>query len=89
MAEGESDHGHSHPVPPMTYQAVGSSGSAPGVELRDLKSEASPGMLRRLAVAIGLLLAHSRMKSSSNRPLRVWVTGEHRGGIVAFGQQLQ
>jgi hypothetical protein len=31
MAEGESDGGHSHPVPSMTYQAVGSSGNAPVV----------------------------------------------------------
>jgi hypothetical protein len=57
MAEGESDSGHSHPVPPMTYKAVGSSGSPPVVELCELKSDASSGMLRRMAVVIGLLLA--------------------------------
>jgi hypothetical protein len=57
MAEGERATEPSREVPPMADRDVGSSPSAPVVELREPKSPTPSGMRRRIAVVIGLLMA--------------------------------
>jgi hypothetical protein len=57
MAEGERATEPSRDVPPMADRDVGSSPSAPVVELREPKSPTPSGMRKRIAVVIGLLMA--------------------------------